>query len=202
MRSLTVASRPRISETEPKWLMFETFSYAFGRRIRHFTQLNVHKVNIFVLYRIHSSCKLFLYARRTYSRLCLFTTRLNCREQIGSRQFSVHCADWTTYTATTRSRPSDSLKEATLCLLSVIYMHHGATWCLDTHQELQRLWLADTLRRSPPDSPGELADTLRRSPPDSPGESAEIWADWDEMQSLVTRDLVSGSTDRKSGRNR
>ena len=24
-------------------------------------------------------------ARRTYSRLCLFTTRLNCREQIGSR---------------------------------------------------------------------------------------------------------------------
>ena len=32
-------------------------------------------------------------ARRTYSRLHLFTTRLNCREPIGSRQFSVHCAD-------------------------------------------------------------------------------------------------------------
>ena len=32
-------------------------------------------------------------ARRTYSRLCLFTNQLNCREQIGSRQFSVHCAD-------------------------------------------------------------------------------------------------------------
>ena len=32
-------------------------------------------------------------ARRTYSRLCLFMTRLNCREPIGSRQFSVHCAD-------------------------------------------------------------------------------------------------------------
>ena len=32
-------------------------------------------------------------ARRTYSRLHLFTTRLNCHEPIGSRQFSVHCAD-------------------------------------------------------------------------------------------------------------
>ena len=32
-------------------------------------------------------------ARRTYSRLHLFTTRLNCREPIGSRQFSVHCHD-------------------------------------------------------------------------------------------------------------
>ena len=42
-------------------------------------------------------------ARRTYSRLCLVTTRLSCREQIGSRQFSVHFADWTTYTVTTRS---------------------------------------------------------------------------------------------------
>ena len=51
-------------------------------------------------------------ARRTYSRLHLFTTRLNCHEPIGSRQFSVHCADWTTYTVTTRSRPSDSLKTA------------------------------------------------------------------------------------------
>ena len=43
------------------------------------------------------------------------------------------------YTVTTRTRPSDYLKAATLCLLSVIYMHHGAIWCLDTHQELQRL---------------------------------------------------------------
>ena len=51
-------------------------------------------------------------ARRTYSRLCLFTTRLNCREPIGSRQSSVHCADWTTHTVTTRSRTSGSLKTA------------------------------------------------------------------------------------------
>ena len=34
------------------------------------------------------------------------------RIALGSRQFSVHCADWTTYTVTTRSRPSGSLKTA------------------------------------------------------------------------------------------
>ena len=62
---------------------------------------------------------------RTYSRLCLFTTRLNCREAIGSGQFSVHCPDYTTYTVTTRSRRSDSLNSATRCLLSVMY----APWC-------------------------------------------------------------------------
>ena len=43
-------------------------------------------------------------ARRTYSRLHLFTTRLNCREPIGSRPCSVHCPDY----ITTRSTPSDS----------------------------------------------------------------------------------------------
>ena len=63
-------------------------------------------------------------ARRTYSRLCLFTTRLNCCEPIGSRPCSVHCPD---YSLTARSRPSDSLNAATWC-------HHGAIWCLDTHQ--------------------------------------------------------------------
>ena len=74
-------------------------------------------------------------ARRTYSRRCLFTTRLNCREPIGSRQFSVHCPDYSTYTLTTRFRPSESLNAATWCILSsVMYMHHGAIWCLDTHQ--------------------------------------------------------------------
>ena len=52
-------------------------------------------------------------AWRTYSRLCLFTTRLNCCEQIGSRLYSVHCPDKTTYTVTTRFRPSDSLKAVT-----------------------------------------------------------------------------------------
>ena len=141
---------------------------------------------------------------------------LNCRDPICSRQFSwvvnrhsrenvrralwtvasksgrdssaYNCADWATYTSCHdkihRRLPSDSLKAATMCLLSVIYMHHGAIWCLDTHQGLQRLW---------------LADTLRRSPPDSPGESAEMWADWDEIQSLVTRALVSGRADGKSG---
>ena len=51
-------------------------------------------------------------ARRTYSRLHLFTTRLNCREPIGSRPRSVHCPDYTTYIVTTRSTPSDSLNAA------------------------------------------------------------------------------------------
>ena len=48
-------------------------------------------------------------ARRTYSRLCLFTTRLNCREPIGSRPCSVHCPDYSMCTLTTRSRPSEYL---------------------------------------------------------------------------------------------
>ena len=56
-------------------------------------------------------------ARRTYSRLHLFTTRLNCREPIGSRPCSVHCPDYTT----TRSTPSDSLNAAG------VYAH--APWC-------------------------------------------------------------------------
>ena len=68
--------------------------------------------------------------------MCLFTTRLNCREPIGSRPCSVHCPDYPTHTLTTRSRPSESLNAATWCLLSVMYMHrdHGAICCLDTHQ--------------------------------------------------------------------
>ena len=53
-------SQPRLSETEPRWFVFETSCYAFGGRIRRFTKLNVNKVNIFLLYRINSSCKLFL----------------------------------------------------------------------------------------------------------------------------------------------
>ena len=73
-------------------------------------------------------------ARHTYSRLCLFTTRLNCREPIGSRPCSVHCPDYTTHIVTTRSRSSDSLNAATWCLLSMMNMHHGAIWSLDTHQ--------------------------------------------------------------------
>ena len=64
---------------------------------------------------------------------------------------------------------------------------YGAIWCLDTHQEWHRCdWL----------KPYRLAT------PDSPGESAEMWADWDEMQWLMTRDLVSECADRESGRNR
>ena len=48
MHSLVAASRPRMSETEPKWFMFfETSSYAFGRRIRRFATLKVNKLNIF-----------------------------------------------------------------------------------------------------------------------------------------------------------
>ena len=48
MHSLAAASRARMSETEPKWFMFETSSYAFRRRIRRFATLNVNRVNIFV----------------------------------------------------------------------------------------------------------------------------------------------------------
>ena len=48
----SLASRPRMSETVLKWFMFETSSYAFGRRIRRFAKLNVNKVNLFLLCRI------------------------------------------------------------------------------------------------------------------------------------------------------
>ena len=118
-------------------------------------------------------------ARRTYLRLFLDTTRLNCREQIGLRHFSVHCADGITYLhchdknlasilrqppwAKTIKKNTNSTQNKSqthrakqyevmsflstdcelstetcsknvysigpLCLLSVIYMHHGAIWC-------------------------------------------------------------------------
>ncbi len=48
----SLASRPRLSETEPNWFMFETSSYAYGRRVRRIAKLNVNKVNFFLLYRI------------------------------------------------------------------------------------------------------------------------------------------------------
>ena len=58
MHSLAAASRPRISETEPKWFMFETSSYVFGRRIRRFAKLNVNKVNIFyfIVFTLVANC--------------------------------------------------------------------------------------------------------------------------------------------------
>ena len=59
MYSLAAASRPRMSEPEPKWFMFETSSYSFGRQICRLAKINVNKVNIILLYRIYSSCKLF-----------------------------------------------------------------------------------------------------------------------------------------------
>ena len=40
MHLLAAASRPRLSETELKWFMFETSCYAFGGRIRRFAKLN------------------------------------------------------------------------------------------------------------------------------------------------------------------
>ena len=46
MHSLTVASRPRMSYTKPKWFVFETSCYAFGERIRRLAKLNVNKVNL------------------------------------------------------------------------------------------------------------------------------------------------------------
>ena len=53
MYLLAAASRPSVSTTVPKRFMVETSWYAFAK-------LNVNKDNIFLLYRINSSCKLFL----------------------------------------------------------------------------------------------------------------------------------------------
>ena len=47
MHSLAAASRPRLSETEPMLFVFE--------------KINVNTVNICLLYRTNSSCKLFLF---------------------------------------------------------------------------------------------------------------------------------------------
>ena len=47
MHSLAAASRPRLSETEPNWFVFETSFYAFGGRIRRLAKVNVNKLNIF-----------------------------------------------------------------------------------------------------------------------------------------------------------
>ena len=60
MHSLADVSRPRLSETEPKWFVFETSCYAFGGRIRRFATVNVNKVKFGLLYRINSSYKVFL----------------------------------------------------------------------------------------------------------------------------------------------
>ena len=40
------AVRPRLSETEPKLIDFETSCYAFGGRIRRLAKVNVNKTNI------------------------------------------------------------------------------------------------------------------------------------------------------------
>ena len=45
MHSVAAASRPRMSEMEPRWFILETSSYV-GRVIRRFGKLNVGKVNI------------------------------------------------------------------------------------------------------------------------------------------------------------
>ena len=57
MHSLASASRPRLSETEPKLFVFETSCYALGGRIRHFAKVNVNKVNTFIILTIHISAK-------------------------------------------------------------------------------------------------------------------------------------------------
>ena len=41
------ASRPRMSETEPKRFQFETSCYAFGGRIHRFSKVNMNEVNMF-----------------------------------------------------------------------------------------------------------------------------------------------------------
>ena len=60
MHSLAAAGRPRLSETKPKWFVFETSCHSFVGRIRHFVKISVNKVNIVLPHRIHSTCKLFV----------------------------------------------------------------------------------------------------------------------------------------------
>ena len=45
--SLAAASRSRLSETDPKWFVFETSCYAFGGRIHRFVKVKANKVNMF-----------------------------------------------------------------------------------------------------------------------------------------------------------
>ena len=60
------ASRPRLSKTEPRWFVFKTSCYVFCGSIRRFAKVNVNKVNICLLYRINSSCKMFLSMHTNY----------------------------------------------------------------------------------------------------------------------------------------
>ena len=46
MYSLASVSRPRLSEADPKFFVFETSCYSFGGRIRHFAKVNMNKVNM------------------------------------------------------------------------------------------------------------------------------------------------------------
>ena len=52
MRSLAVASRPKLSETEPKLVVFETYCYAFGGRIHNFAKVNVNIDNTFTVHHV------------------------------------------------------------------------------------------------------------------------------------------------------
>ena len=68
MHSLAAASRPSLSETEPKWSIFETSRYAFGGRNLRLAKLKVvNKINI-LLYRIHSRSFLCNRPKVLYSR--------------------------------------------------------------------------------------------------------------------------------------
>ena len=60
MHSLAAASQPRLSETEPKWFVFEISCYAFGGRIRRFAKVNVNKVKRKLCRHSNSTCMLFL----------------------------------------------------------------------------------------------------------------------------------------------
>ena len=88
--------------------------YQFGFKANHSTDLCIYTLKeVIDFYKFQSTSIYVCFmdaskARRTYSRLHLFTTRLNCREPIGSRPCSVHCPDY----ITTRSTPSDSLNAA------------------------------------------------------------------------------------------
>ena len=55
MHSLAAASRPRMSEIEPKWFMFETSSYAFGKRIRRLWTTYAAECKSIMLFKVYNN---------------------------------------------------------------------------------------------------------------------------------------------------
>ena len=61
IRLLTAAHRPRLSETEQKWFVFETSCYAFGERIRPITVSYALNIVIITGHLIDNICYFMTY---------------------------------------------------------------------------------------------------------------------------------------------